>query len=118
MSKEIKLLSPMEAIHAFAKELTTKVRELDELERQWKLGTGQATEILEQMIEAHLYSVFKTMVASNRVRDEDRGAAFKSMALLKKFDFPISMSNLSICDLCGKETDLSTHKCNNLNPNL
>jgi len=89
MSKEIKLLSPMESIHSFAKELTTKVRELDELERQWKLSTGQAAEILEQMIEAHLYSVFKTMVASNRVSDEDREAAFKAMALLKNFDFPI-----------------------------
>lgn len=84
MDDEIKLQSPVEALHSFSKTLTAKVRELDELERQYQIVPGQATEILQQMIESHLYAVFKTMLLSNRVSQEDKEAAVKAITLLEK----------------------------------
>ena len=68
-------VGPMVAIHSFAKALTTKVRELDEMEREGKLYPQQATEILKQMIEAHIYAIFNTMYYSNRYDHKDRAAA-------------------------------------------
>lgn len=75
--------SPMAAIHEFAQSLTTLARELEEKERTWQIGPGEAAKILEQMIEAQLYSVFKAMHMNARARDEDREAAARAMRMFE-----------------------------------
>jgi len=83
MSNEaIKTQLPMHALHTFAGTLTSRVRELNEMERNYTIYPGQATDILVQLIEAHLYSMFKTMIASEKATPEDKEAAFKALLLL------------------------------------
>jgi hypothetical protein len=81
---DIKPKSPLVALHEFASKLTTKVRELEQMERAYLISPGQSTEILSSMIESHLYATFKTMIANERVRPEDREAAAQAaMKLLE-----------------------------------
>jgi len=83
---ELKLKTPLEAIHSFAKTLTSKAEELAALEHEHKIGKRESTAILTQMVESHLYAVFKTMIYSNRVKIEDKEAAFNAMTQLLEFE--------------------------------
>lgn len=76
--------SPMAAIHNFAATLTHKTRELDQMEREYKIVPGDAAKILSDMIETQLYVIFKTMYMSGRATEKDKSAALEAIKTFER----------------------------------
>lgn len=75
--------SPIAAIHNFAATLTHRVRELDEMEREYKIMPGDATKILSDMIEAQVYAIFRTMYMHGSATEKDKAAALEAMKVFE-----------------------------------
>lgn len=88
--EEIKLQSvdtkanTFKALQMFASTLTDRVRELDRLEREWKIDKGESTKILTSMIESYVYSVIQAMKRVEAAQPQSKEEVRANAELISK----------------------------------